>query len=128
MKGNLIIIDESIFVIIGILFLASTLITIFVKVFTARKVDTDVYGNSASTSYPLSFEKNTTLVAKRIDTYPTDQTIKIYYALFELESGRRIEFAIQNVSMFSMMVEGDVGTLRYQGQKFLGFDRNRTNI
>lgn len=45
-----------------------------------------------------------------------------YYVTFELSEGDRIEFDIDGID-YGQLVEGDCGTLTYQGSRFLGFDR-----
>lgn len=45
-----------------------------------------------------------------------------YYATFELADGSRMELSVSG-RMYGLMAEGDRGILRYQGTRFLGFDR-----
>lgn len=45
-----------------------------------------------------------------------------YYVTFEVESGDRIEFNVQN-SEYGLLVEGDQGKLTFQGTRYLGFKR-----
>ncbi len=45
-----------------------------------------------------------------------------YYVTFGLESGERIELQLKG-SQFGVILEGDEGTLSYQGTRFLGFER-----
>lgn len=47
-----------------------------------------------------------------------------YYATFEVESGDRMEFHVDGWE-YAQLAEGDYGTLRFQGTRYLGFDRNR---
>lgn len=46
-----------------------------------------------------------------------------YYATFEFESGDRMELAV-DASEYGLLAEGDVGRLRFQGTRFLAFERN----
>ncbi len=45
-----------------------------------------------------------------------------YYATFEVESGDRMEFHLSG-SEYGMLAEGDMGKLRFQGTRYLGFER-----
>ena len=45
-----------------------------------------------------------------------------YYVTFELESGSRMELKVKGTD-YGLLVEGDVGKLRFQGTRYLGFDR-----
>lgn len=45
-----------------------------------------------------------------------------YYITFETESGERIEFCVKG-SEYGLSIEGDEGTLSYQGTRYLGFKR-----
>lgn len=47
-----------------------------------------------------------------------------YYVSFEVESGDRMEFGV-NGSEYGMLAEGDQGRLRFQGTRYLGFERRR---
>ena len=46
-----------------------------------------------------------------------------YYVTFQVESGDRMELQV-NGSEYGMLVEGDTGTVRFQGTRYLGFARN----
>lgn len=46
-----------------------------------------------------------------------------YYMTFEFEDGERLELGL-NGNEFGLLVEGDHGTLTYQGTRFIGFTRN----
>lgn len=45
-----------------------------------------------------------------------------YYVTFEVESGDRMEFNVSG-SEFGMLAEEDVGSLKFQGTRYLGFER-----
>ena len=74
-----------------------------------------------------------TMVAKRTDVsshmhshshhYGAGRTYTTYYATFQVESGDRMEFQLTGEE-YGWLVEGDRGTLHFQGTRFLGFDRN----
>lgn len=46
-----------------------------------------------------------------------------YYITFELQSGHRQEFQIKTKD-YALLAEQDLGTLTYQGTRFLSFDRS----
>lgn len=50
------------------------------------------------------------------DTYTT------YYATFQVESGDRMEFSLSG-SDYGLLVEGDKGSLTFQGSRYLSFER-----
>ena len=45
-----------------------------------------------------------------------------YFATFEVESGDRMEFAL-NGREYGLLAEGDMGKLTFQGTRYLGFER-----
>jgi hypothetical protein len=45
-----------------------------------------------------------------------------YYVTFELTDGQRAEFELKGPE-FGVLMEGDFGTLRHQGTRYLGFQR-----
>lgn len=45
-----------------------------------------------------------------------------YFVTFEVESGDRMEFQVSGQE-YGLMVEQDFGTLKFQGTRFLGFER-----
>lgn len=55
-----------------------------------------------------------------MDYTTTDTT---YYATFQVESGDRMELRMSGHD-YGMLVEGDRGTLHFQGTRYLGFDRS----
>ena len=46
-----------------------------------------------------------------------------YYITFEFESKDRMEFSVSGKE-FSMIVEGDIGVLKFQGSRYLEFKRD----
>jgi len=46
-----------------------------------------------------------------------------YYVTFQVESGDRMELKV-NRSEYNLLIEGDAGTLSFQGTRYLGFERN----
>jgi len=49
-------------------------------------------------------------------------TSTTYYITFEVESGERMEFKVDGRE-FGHLAEGDHGTLKYQGTRYLGYER-----
>ena len=70
-----------------------------------------------------------TVVSKRMDvthhhdagTHMNHSTTR-YYATFQVESGDRMELSIPDCD-YGYLVEGDRGSLAFQGTRFLRFDR-----
>ena len=46
-----------------------------------------------------------------------------YYVTFQVDSGDRVEFSVSG-DEYGLLCEGDLGTLSFQGTRYLGFDRN----
>lgn len=46
-----------------------------------------------------------------------------YYVTFQVESGDRMEFAVSG-NEYGMLVEGDKGSLTFQGTRYLSFQRD----
>ena len=69
---------------------------------------------------------NATVVSKRgqMRRHGTDNmhVSTAYYATFQFESGDRLELAVPS-SEYGMLVEGDNGTLTFQGTRYLSFER-----
>ena len=62
-----------------------------------------------------------TVVTKRTHVWG-DHSRTDYYVTFQFESGDRLELRVSR-KQFGSMVEGDRGRLRFQGTRFLGFER-----
>lgn len=45
-----------------------------------------------------------------------------YYVTFEMANGERMELKVPS-NEFGMLVEGDTGTLQFQGTRFISFER-----
>ena len=46
-----------------------------------------------------------------------------YYVTFQVPSGDRMELHVQD-NEYGLLVEGDAGSLTFQGTRYLGFQRN----
>lgn len=61
------------------------------------------------------------VVGKRTDiTHNQDAGTTDYYVTFEVESGDRMEFHVKGRE-YGLLVEGDAGTLTFQGTRYLSF-------
>ena len=49
-------------------------------------------------------------------------TSTTYYVTFQVESGDRMEFHVPGQE-YGMLIEGDTGSLTFQGTRYLGFER-----
>jgi hypothetical protein len=51
-----------------------------------------------------------------------DTTSTSYYATFEVESGDRMELSVDGRA-YGLLAQGDIGSLTFQGTRYLGFQR-----
>jgi hypothetical protein len=64
-----------------------------------------------------------TIVAKRSHAHHHQNGhTHSYHITFEVESGDRMELRVPH-NEFGLLVEGDVGTLTFQGTRYLSFER-----
>ena len=71
-----------------------------------------------------------TVVSKRADVshrhhageHHHTQTSTRYYVTFEVESGDRMELHMSGTE-YGLLIEGDKGSLTFQGTRYLGFER-----
>jgi len=61
------------------------------------------------------------VVTKRTEVWG-DHASTTYYVTFEVDSGDRMELKVSGEE-FGMLVEGDSGTLAFQGSRYYGFLR-----
>ena len=63
------------------------------------------------------------VVGKRMKvSHHNDSGSTRYYVTFEVDSGDRMEFAVTGPE-YGMLIEGDRGSLSFQGTRYLGFER-----
>jgi hypothetical protein len=106
-------------IIIGIIFI----IVIGTIIFTAIKGISQWRKNNDSPrlKVPASVTSKRTHVARRVSNeHHTSHTS--YYVTFEFESGDRSEFKISG-SEYGQIAEGDIGSLTFQGTRYLRFER-----
>ncbi len=87
-----------------------------------NKSNNNIYGDNEYGE--IKEEINTKIISKRTNPHPVIQNATYNTVVFELSSGVRIELAIKDPNTYGNMVEGDCGTLKYQGKKFVSFERN----
>lgn len=70
-----------------------------------------------------------TVVAKRTNvshrsgsSHHVSSTSTTYYVTFEVESGDRMELCLPGTE-YGLLIEGDAGTLSFQGTRYLHFER-----
>lgn len=70
-----------------------------------------------------------TVISKRqnisrgpVDNNGISNSSTTYYVTFQVESGDRMEFRVSG-SQYGMIMEGDMGMLKFQGTRFLEFRR-----
>ena len=101
------------------------LIGIPVLIKASKKTEKNIYG---SDEYGIAIvEKNARILARRSGPHPLNQALVVNTVVFELANGSRIELAIKDNNVYGTMLEGDCGTLKYNGKKFLAFERYSTN-
>ena len=62
------------------------------------------------------------MVTKRCLVTGQNNMIVNYYATFEFQNGVRTEFSVK-AEEYGLLAEGDRGTLRFQGPRYLSFKR-----
>lgn len=87
-----------------------------------KKTNNNIYGDDEYGA--TKEEKNAKIIARRSAPHPLNQAVMINMVVFELANGSRVELAIKDPNTYGIMVEGDSGTLKYQGKKFIEFERN----
>ena len=87
----------------------------------AKKTNNNIYGDDEIGL--TQEEKNVKIIARRTTPHPLNQSVMINMVVFEFVNGRRIELAIKDPNIYGVMVEGDYGTLKYYGKKFISFQR-----
>lgn len=56
------------------------------------------------------------------DSFNHTHTSTYYYLTFEVETGSRMEFHVSGKE-YGVLAEGDSGKLKFQGTRYLGFER-----
>lgn len=90
-----------------------------------KKTNSNIYGENEYGA--TKEEKNAKIIARRTTPHPLNRAVMINMVVFELANGSRVELAIKDPNTYGIMVEGDCGTLKYQGKKFVDFERSSNN-
>ena len=106
----------------GIMFVL--VIGVFVVTFVRGIGEWNKNNNSPRLTVPA------TVVSKRADVshhhhageHHHSHTSTSYYVTFEVESGDRMELHVSGTE-YGLLVEGDKGSLSFQGTRYLGFER-----
>lgn len=104
-------------------FILMLIIVIPASFSTARKTNNNIYG--ANETGNITKEENAKIIARRSNPHPLNQTLNVNSVVFEFTNSNRIELAIKDPDIFGTMIEGDYGTLQYQGKKFIDFKREK---
>ena len=106
----------------AIIFIVIMIIAIPAGISKSKKANESIYGDNSDDV--IKEERNAKIIAIRSNPHPLYTTIIINSVVFELVNGNRLELAIKDPNVFGVMVEGDIGILKYQGKKFIGFVRS----
>lgn len=83
--------------------------------------------NSPRLTVPATIVSKRTNVTRHRSTgaggHHYHHTHTTYYVTFEFESGDRFELCIDGEE-YGLLAEGDVGSLTFQGTRYLGFERS----
>ena len=90
-----------------------------------KQTNDQIYGNK--TVAPVTKQENARIIATQDRPHPLNASVMIHLVVFQFTDGRRIELAIENPAIYGVMMKNDVGTLRYQGKKFISFERDKNN-
>lgn len=109
------------------IFIAAVFIIVFgIIIFTVFK---GMKGWSMNNRAPRETEKATVLTKRTAVNHQVGgsqhSATTSYFLTFELTNGNRKEFQVKG-SEFSLVTEGDRGTLDYQGTRFHSFDREHS--
>ncbi len=88
----------------------------------AKNANKAIYGDGEI--YAERRETSVKVLSKRTSPHPNAPSIMVYWVTFELTNGSRLELALKDSSKYGLIVEGDMGTLRYAGKQFIDFERS----
>ena len=116
--------SESFFTFLFLSLLFGLIFYIPIKFAIGKKIQDDIYGGEENEEKEKKEEKNAKIVARRTIPHPLFKRTVFNTVIFELSDGSRLRLGIKKQNLFDIMVEGDYGTLRHQGKKFISFIRN----
>ncbi|WMJ78524.1 MULTISPECIES: DUF2500 domain-containing protein [unclassified Sedimentibacter] len=117
----------------GIMFSLFPIIFLFVFGYIVYTIIKNIQTNMHNNKQPI-IPVEAKIISKRYDVtsrhrHRTDNmnmnlhtSRTLYYVTFELTNGERMEFQVPS-GEFGMLAEGDVGTLNFQGTRFISFTR-----
>ena len=114
--------NEYFFIIIVLGFLLGMVVLIFALPNMKQNADKKIYGEDDNDEFNVTRLK-ATIVRKREQTHPVDQTINVKYIVFEFENKQRVELAIKDNDVFATLLEQDEGILSYSNKRFIKFER-----
>lgn len=100
------------------------LVLVIVFVVTIIGVLISKAANSAHyASIPITKLDDVTVVSKLQTPLPYSPSVMTYSVTFQTERGSRIQLKIREATQFNSLIEGDVGSLIYKDDLFVGFNR-----
>lgn len=108
-----------------VVFVVVMIIAIPAGLSMGKKTNNNIYGDDEYGA--TKEEKNAKIIARRTTPHPFNQAVMINMVVFELSNGSRVELAIKDPNTYGIMVEGDCGILKYQGKKFVSFERGNSS-
>lgn len=127
MSINDILADENFFLYMGIFFIVTMIFAIPAGLSRSKKTQNDIYGDDYTDTADI-ITTHAKVASRRGGPHPLTPTVTINYVVFEFDDGKRVELAIKDTTVYSIMIEGDAGTLKYAGKKFISFERNATPV
>ena len=112
--------DDNFLVVLSVGFIIFSIILISWIQKSREKAD-EIYGGN---DYGMTtYSGHAKVLARRTSPNPLSPTVMVNMIVFEMENGSRVELAIKESAVFGTIVEGDCGILRYQGKRFISFER-----
>lgn len=105
-----------------IFFVVIMAIAVPIGIKAGKQTNNDIYGNDETGE--TKTELGAKIIALRNSPHPLNKTVLIDKVVFQLTNGERIEFAINDKTLYSTFIDGDIGELKYRGKQFIEFKRN----
>lgn len=109
--------DES-FLPMLMLLLVIVFVTVIIVVLISKAANSAHYA-----SIPVSKLDNVTVVSKLQTPLPLSPSVMTYSVTFQTEHGSRVQLRVREAAQFNSLVEGDVGSLSYKDDLYIGFNR-----
>lgn len=117
--------ETEVLPLILITFVGTILLILWVSSFKKKQLlnaQREIYGYNETSS--IVEAHGTKLLEKRIvqeQLKLPDLSLIVNWCVFELSNGQRMQLAIEDSTTFNLMIEGDVGTLKHRGRRFIAF-------